>query len=115
MNDSPNALRVGVVAVIALLLLQLIWHAWLFPPSGHRWSMLALTALPLVLGLWISTSNRRRGVLVAGIFCLAYFSHGVTSAWSEPSTRILALTEIILALVIVGASGWDARHYRRKK
>jgi uncharacterized membrane protein len=115
MNDSPNALRVGIVAVVALLLLQLIWHAWLFPPSANLWSMLALTALPLVLGIWVYMSNRRRGVLIAGIFCLAYFSHGVTSAWSEPPTRILALIEIILALVIIGASGWDARHYRRKK
>ena len=115
MNDSPNALRIGILAVVALLLLQLIWHAWLFPPSDHLWSMLVLTSLPLVLSLWISMSNRRRGVLVAGIFCLAYFSHGVTSAWSEPSTRILALIEIVLALVIIGASGWDARRYRRKK
>ncbi|MEP6484505.1 MAG: DUF2069 domain-containing protein [Rudaea sp.] len=115
MSDSPTALRIGVLAVVAMLALQLIWHAWLFPPSANLLSTLAMTTVPLVLSVWISISNRRRGVLIGGMLCLIYFSHGVTSAWSEPSTRLLALIEIALSLLIIGASGWDARHYRRKK
>jgi uncharacterized membrane protein len=77
--------------------------------------MLALTTLPLVLSLWIGAKNRRRGLLVSGMFCLAYFSHGVSSAYSEPASRWLALIEVALSIGVVGALGWDARGYRRKK
>lgn len=112
---SANPLRIGMVSLVALLADEIAWHAWLFPSADHRLSMLALTALPLVLSLWIGLKNARRGVLVGGMFCLAYFSHGVSSAYSEPASRALALMEILLSLVVVGALGWDARGYRRKK
>jgi uncharacterized membrane protein len=49
------------------------------------------------------------------MFCLAYFSHGVSSAYSEPVSRWLALIEVALSLVVIGALGWDSRGYRRKK
>ncbi len=115
MSGSPIALRVGMVALLAMIALQLIWHAWLFPSQDHEPSMLVLTVGPMLLSLWTGWGNPRRGVLVGGIFCLAYFAHGVTSAYSEPASRFLALLEIALTLVIIGASGWDARGYRRRK
>ena len=115
MTGSTKTLRAGMSALVGLLALEAIWHAWLFPPDDHRLSMLALTALPLVLSIWIGLRNRRRGLLVGGMLCLAYFSHGVSSAYSEPASRALALIEIGLSLVVIGALGWDARGYRRKK
>jgi uncharacterized membrane protein len=115
MNVSTNTLRIGVLSLVVLLVLELVWHAWLFPPDDHRPSMIVLTALPLALSIWIGTKNRRRGVLVGGMFCLAYFSHGVSSAYSEPVSRWLALIEVALSLVVIGALGWDSRGYRRKK
>src|ERR1700733_8365718 len=110
-----NALRIGTLALAALLALELAWHAWLFPSGDHQTSMGALTALPLALSLGIAGTNLSRGVLVGGMFCLAYFSHGVSSAYSEPATHWLALVEVALSLVVIGALGWDARGYRRKK
>ena len=115
MKMTADALRIGTLALAALLLLELAWHAWLFPSDDHRISMVALTALPLALSLSIGTTNCRRGVLIGGMFCLAYFSHGVSSAYSEPASRWLALIEVALSLVVIGALGWDARGYRRKK
>jgi uncharacterized membrane protein len=115
MKMVANVLRIGVLALVGLLALEMVWHAWLFPPDDHRLSMLAITALPLVLSLWIGMKNRRRGVLVGGMFCLAYFSHGVSSAYSEPASRWFALIEVVLSIVVIGALGWDARGYRRKK
>ncbi len=115
MTESKNALRAGIAALVGLLALEVMWHAWLYPPDDHRFSMLALTALPLVLSLWIGFRNRRRGVLVGGMLCLAYFSHGVSSAYSEPASRACALIEIGLSLVVIGALGWDARGYKRKQ
>ena len=115
MTGSRNAMRAGMSALVGLLALEAIWHAWLFPPGDHQLSMIALTTLPLAFSIWIGLSNRRRGVLVGGMLCLAYFSHGVSSAYSEPASRALALIEISLSLVVIGALGWDARGYRRKK
>lgn len=115
MTESKNALRAGMSALVGLLALEIVWHAWWFPPDDHRLSMLALTTLPVALSLWIGLRNRRRGVLVGGMLCLAYFSHGVSSAYSEPASRVLALIEIALSLVVIGALGWDARGYKRKK
>jgi uncharacterized membrane protein len=112
---TVNPLRIGTVSLVALLAVEIVWHAWLFPPADHRLSMLALTALPLALSLWIGVKNARRGVLVGGMFCLAYFSHGVSCAYSEPASRLLAVTEVGLSLVVIGVLGWDARGYRRKK
>ena len=115
MNGSPVALRVGAFAMIALAVLQMVWHQWMFPSVHHAVGMFVLTTLPLLLATLLAVKQRRRGVLIGGILCLAYFAHGVTAAWSEPASRGLALIEIALALVVIGASGWDARGYKRRK
>jgi uncharacterized membrane protein len=110
-----NILHLGAIALAALVLLQIIWNGWLQPLSGtHRWMLPALTILPLLPGLWICRRNLRRGVLVGGIVCLFYFCHGVALAWSDHAARLPALIEIMLSLSVIGALGWDARHYKRK-
>lgn len=66
-----------------------------------------------VAGLWTCRRNLRRGVLIGGIVGLFYFCHGVSVAWDDAPARIPALIEIALTLLVIGASGWDARKYKR--
>ncbi|MBS0569456.1 MAG: DUF2069 domain-containing protein [Proteobacteria bacterium] len=109
-----SILHTGVLALAALLVLQVLWHGVVLPPPAARFRQtLALSVLPLAPGLWIARRALRRGVLVGGIVCLLYFCHGVSAAWNDPSARVLAWVEIVLSLVVIAASGWDARHYRR--
>ena len=108
------SLRIGFAALIALTLLEVIWHAWLLPGSSIS-ATLIVTALPAAFCVLLCTRNLRRGVLVGGMLCLLYFAHGVSSAYSEPDARVLAFIEIALALTVIGALGWDSRGYRRKK
>jgi len=53
-------------------------------------------------------------VLIGGIVCLLYFCHGVSAAYGDAAARLPALAEIALTLIVIGALGWDARHYQRK-
>lgn len=109
-----GALHVGAMALVALLALQIVWHGWWLPPAPREfWPTLGLSVLPLLPGLWTCRRSLRRGVLVGGIVCLFYFCHGTSTAYSDPATRIPALMEIALSLLVIGASGWDARHYKR--
>ncbi len=117
MNSAKvDALRIGAMALIALALLQILWHVWLAPPpTAQLWPTLALAVMPLLPGLWVCLRNLRRGVLIGGIVCLFYFCHGVSAAYGDPAVRVPALAEITLTLIVIGASGWDARHYKRKR
>ena len=110
-----DALRIGAIALVALALLQVVWHVWLAPlATAQLWPTLALAVVPLLPGLWICLRNLRRGVLLGGIVSLFYFCHGVSVAYSDASARLPALIEIALTLSVIGALGWDARHYKRK-
>ena len=108
------SLRIGFAALVALTLLEVIWHAWLLPGNSIGATLL-ITALPAAFCVLLCTRNLRRGVLVGGMLCLLYFAHGVSSAYSEPDARLPAFIEITLALTVIGALGWDSRGYRRKK
>lgn len=110
-----GALRIGGIALVALALLQIVWHVWLAPPAATQlWPTLALAMGPLLPGLWVCGQNLRRGVLIGGIVSLFYFSHGISAAWAEADLRALASAEIALSLIVIAALGWDARQYRRK-
>jgi uncharacterized membrane protein len=111
---SGKILRLGLLAAIALIVLQIVWHGWLAPPrAALLWPGLALAVAPLLPGLWVARESLRRGVLICGIVGLFYFSHGVAELWSGNAPHWLALAEILFTLVIIGASGWDARGYKR--
>jgi uncharacterized membrane protein len=114
MSSRFDVLQLGICALVALLALQIIWHGWWSPPApAQLWPTLVLSILPLLPGLWISRTNLRRGVLVGAIVCLFYFCHGVGAAYADAQTRVLALVEISLTLLVIGTSGWEARHYKR--
>jgi uncharacterized membrane protein len=114
--NSSDALKLGAAALVALFALEIVWHAWLAPADGARfWPTLLLAVAPLLPGLWICFGNLRRGVLVGGIVGLFYFSHGVALLLDPAAPRVAAAIEVALTLLVIGASGWDARKYKRGK
>jgi uncharacterized membrane protein len=109
-----NALRLGAGALLALLILQIVWHGWWLPPLPRQfWPTLALAVLPLLPGLWTCRRDLRRGVLIGGIISLFYFCHGISTMYADPQARVPGALEIALTLLVIGASGWDARKYKR--
>ena len=101
----PREQRLGLFAWAVLLVVQVIWHGWLFPPQviPMGW-LLALTVIPLLLPL-LAVRDARRALLWVGILSLFYFCHGVAEAWSSPEQRGLAVFEIVLTLLLIGALG----------
>ena len=115
-DDRSIALPLGAAALAALLTLQIIWHAWWLPPAPREfWPTLGLAVLPLLPGLWTCVRNLRRGVLIGGIVALFYFCHGISALYSDAAARIPGALEIALTLFVIGASGWEARHYKRTR
>jgi uncharacterized membrane protein len=97
--------RVGLVAWALLVVLQLAWHAWLFPPQSLPLTLvLALTVVPLLLPL-LALRDVRRALLWVGILSLFYFCHGVSEAWSSAGERWLAIAEIVLTVLLIAALG----------
>lgn len=105
----PGVYRLGLAAWAGLLLLQLAWHGWLAPPAHLSTGLvLAVTVVPLLLPL-TALRNVRRALLWVGILSLFYFCHGVSEAWSSPETRVLALLEITLTVLLIGSLGAGVR------
>jgi len=113
---ATGALRLGAAALLALFALEIVWHAALDPAAGTRfWPSLCLAGAPLVPGLaFCARGNLRRGVLVGGIVGLFYFAHGVALLFDPAAPRAAAAAEVVLTLLVIGASGWDARKYKRR-
>ncbi len=110
-----SALRTAVAALTALLVLQLAWHVWLAPPKpGFLVPTLLLAVAPLLFSLWIAARSLRRGVLIGGMLCLFYFSHGISELWSGAAPHWPAAVEIALALLVVFALGWEVRASKRR-
>ena len=89
----------------AMLLAQTGLYTVWFHDDPQRSAALIVFALPpllLAVCAWRSLHAR----FWAGVGALAWFSHGVMSAWSYPQTRPFALIEIGLALGVIGASSW---------
>jgi len=104
--------RIGLGAWAALVLLQLAWYGWLFPPRlVPAWLVLAIAVVPLLLPLG-ALRDVRRALLWTGILSLFYFCHGVAEAWSAPAERIPALVEVALTLLLIGTLGAGVRRAR---
>lgn len=105
--------RVGLVAWLLLTLLQLAWHAWLFPPQSLPMILvLALCVVPLLLPV-LALRDVRRALLWVGILSLFYFCHGVSEAWSSAGERALATAEIVLTVSLIVVLGAGVK--RRQK
>jgi uncharacterized membrane protein len=109
----PKEQRLGLVAWAVLVVLQLVWHAWLFPPQlMPTWLALAISVIPLLLPL-LAIRDARRALLWVGILSLFYFCHGIAEGWSSTSERWLALIEIILTLLLIGTLGAGVKRKQR--
>lgn len=105
--------RLTGAALLVLVLLCLSWELWLAPlrPGG---SWLALKALPLLIPL--------RGILSGSLYThrwltmliLVYAAEGIVRGYGERgAARLLAFTELALALVIFVAAIGYVRHVQR--
>jgi uncharacterized membrane protein len=109
----PKEQRLGLFAWAALVVLQLVWHAWLFPPQLMPiWLVLAISVIPLMLPL-LTIRDARRALLWVGILSLFYFCHGIAEGWSSSSERWLALIEIVLTLLLIGTLGAGVKRKQR--
>lgn len=108
------AMRCGFLAWAALVVLQVVWHAWLAPPANGQIGLaLLLTLPPLLLPLLALHRSAKRALLWIGIISLAYFCHGVVAAWSIPAMRVPATIEIILCVLLIGTLGWITRDAKK--
>ncbi len=106
----------GFAAWAGLVVLQPLWYLWLAPPAnGAGGVALALTVPPLLLPLLAVRRGARRVLLWTGIISLAYFVHGVVAAWTSPTSRIPALLEIALCVILVFMLGAIARAGKRAR
>ncbi|WP_449429108.1 DUF2069 domain-containing protein [Rhodanobacter umsongensis] len=109
----PTEQRLGLLAWATLIVLQLVWHAWLFPAQLMPvWLVLAITVAPLLLPL-LAIRDPRRALLWVGILSLFYICHGIAEGWSSPSERWLALAEIVLTLLLIGTLGAGVKRKQR--
>ena len=82
--------------VASLLALAALYVAW-FALHDGRTTVLAFTALPPAL-LAIATALRLRTAgFWAAVLALAWFCHGVMTAWASADERVLALLETAIA------------------
>ena len=112
----PIEQKLGLAAWAALTLLQPVWHGWLFPMASTTATLwvLGIATVPLLLPLF-ALRRVTRALLWVGILALFYFCHGVAEAWSVPAERPLAIVEIVLTLVLIGALGAGVRQPRRRR
>lgn len=112
MSKLPAEQRLGLAAWTALVILQPVWHGWLFPPQAAPiWLLLTISTLPLLLPL-LAIHDVRRSLLWVGMLSLFYFCHGVAEGWSSPVQRWLGMTEIALVLLLIGTLGAGVKRKR---
>jgi len=103
-------LAIACGALIVLLLLQIVWHAWVAPAPK---AALVLAIAPLLPGLWVALADLRRGVLIGGIVSLFYFCHGIAELWNSAAPHALAALEVAMSVIAIALPGWDALQARR--
>ena len=88
---------------LVLFALAVLYAAWFAQDKHREAALLVFAAPPLVLAL-LAWRGWPRAAFVAGLFALAWFSHGVMVAWSRPPERLPALAVTALSLWVV----WQA-------
>jgi uncharacterized membrane protein len=114
LDHAPAGDRIALIAGLAGLV---VLYAFWFRDDRHRVASLLVFALPPLLLLFGVLARRSTARFWAGVFALAWFSHGVMAAWAHHDDRGHALAEIALALIVVfasSASGVRARFAKRR-
>jgi uncharacterized membrane protein len=97
--------RLAAACYLALLALQITWHALLPSPLGSENGLLALiAALPLLLPLKGVIEGSLRSMTWAGYLGMLYLAIGIMEAWSNPPQRIPALVQTFLVVGFVASA-----------
>ena len=94
-----------LVLAIALFALSVLFSLW-FHESASRIALMVFFSLPPLLLLVGVLRGNGKAVFWSGVLGLFWFSHGVMEAYAIPAERSYAVTELVLAIVIVVASSW---------
>lgn len=87
-------------AWLALIILQLVWFGWLYPPEAlGRIPAVVIAALPLLIATYWVWRLSRDALVVGGMILLLHFSFAVAEAWASPATRVIALVQIVLIVI----------------
>ena len=87
---------------LALIALQIVWHALLPPPHGSgNWILAALAVVPLLLPLKGVLQGSLRSMTWAGYLVMLYLVIGIMEAWANPAQRLAALLQVVLVAVFV--------------
>lgn len=108
-----NARNVLIVALLSLAALYAFW----FAHDAHPVAALLVFALPPALCAIAVATGRRTAGFWSGVFALAWFSHAVMVAWTQPSERMLAWWALALSIAVVFAAslpGLRARFAKKR-
>jgi uncharacterized membrane protein len=102
-----TARAVALVGLLGLIALGLAWELWLAPTGSGT---LAIKVLPLVLCLLGLLRHRMYTYRWLSLLVWLYFMEGVVRATTEQGwSRLLAVTEIALCLLLFAASALYVR------
>ena len=111
--------RYSAAFIVSLLILQVWWHALMFPPAAApAWLVAGLFVLPILPATAMLAWRGRHAPFWGAVAALFYFSHGVMEAWASPEVRMPALIEAALSVALIVASSWGglkARIDKRKQ
>lgn len=102
--------------MLALMALAALYAGWFINDRHWLATQLVFTAPPLALAIALRL-GWHKAAFWSGVLALAWFSHGVMSAWTHSGTRVLALLEVVLALLVIlcgSLPGLRARIARRR-
>ncbi len=84
-------------ALVALIVLQPLWFAWLAPPElVPIWMAIAVMGLPLVVLLPFVWRLKKQALVIAGCVLLVHFCLAVAEAWANPAARLPAVIQALL-------------------
>jgi len=98
LNNFSSFHHAGVaLAYLALLFLQLVWHALLPTPLGaESWWLALVATVPLLLPLGGVLKGNIRSMTWGGYLLVLYLVVGIMEAWSNPPQRLPALLQTVL-------------------
>ena len=101
-----NALLRPLPWILALAVLQPVWHLWLAPSTKWSTVIVVLALLPILPAVLLALFRRPSAGFWGGVAALLYFSHGVMELWSDPEVTALAWAETLLSVGLVVAASW---------
>ena len=105
---SSLSKRQAVLGIFAMLVWQVLWHAWLAPPVSMPVTIAVLLAItPIMPAAVLALFRRPSAVFWGGVASLLYFSHAIAEWHAMPDIWPLALVELWLSLWIIFTGNWN--------